>query len=137
MTERSPVHVLTAIRTRLVAAGRTVFLGKQIDPNQDTLPVVTVHYANEGDQSVRELPERVRELSLVIEHWSNTTTSDPYLELIPIGEALRATLIQHNNGNLDRLGGAADSIVHERTVLEAHREYTDVGVVQLVVRVTY
>jgi hypothetical protein len=134
---RSPANVLSAIRARLVTAGRTVFLGKIVDPNQDILPVVTVHYANDGDQSIRELPERVREMSLVVEHWSETTTEDPILELIPIGEALMATLIQHNNGNLDRLGGAADSIVHERTVLEAHREYTDIGVVQLIVRVTY
>jgi hypothetical protein len=137
MTERSPANVLLALRARLVAAGKTVFLGKIVDPNQDSLPVVTIHYANEGDQSIRELPERIRELSLVIEQWTQTVTDDPALELIPIGEALRGTLIQHNDGNLDRLGGAADSIVHERTVLEAHREYTDVGVVQLVVRVTY
>jgi hypothetical protein len=134
---RTAVAAITAIRTRLQGAGYTVQLGRVIDPAQDLLPAVTVHYSGDGDQTIMERPERVAELDLVIEYWDRTRTGDPLLELIPVGDAIRALFTAHDSDRLDRLGGVADECRHIKTIIQTHMDHTDVGVVHTVVRVKY
>jgi hypothetical protein len=132
-----PVSTLLAIRARLVAAGYTTFLGRVVDPNQDTLPLVTIGYASDGDMTIKDRPERIGELQIVVEYWAKTATDDPILELIPFGEALRVALTQHDDDRLDRLGGTADSITHEKTIIDIRPDYDEIGVAHCVFRIRY
>lgn len=133
----SATSIMTAIRARLAGAGFTVFLGKVVDPSQDTLPLVTVHYSGDGETTEMHTPERVSQLDIVVEYWARTTTSDPLMELIPLGDTIRNILTQHNDGILDRLGGAADQCTHIKTIIQTQMDHTDVGSVHNVFRVRY
>jgi hypothetical protein len=128
---------MTAIRARLTGAGFTAFIGKVVDPSQDTLPLVTVHYSGDGETTEMHTPERVSQLDIVVEYWARTTTADPLMELIPLGDSIRNLLTQHVDGIPDRLGGAADECLHIKTIIQSQMDHTDVGAVHIVFRVRF
>jgi hypothetical protein len=131
------VSILEALRGRLEDAGHTVYLGRVIDPEQDALPLVTLRFDDEGESTTDTRPRPRKALSLVAEHWTYTNTSDPLLELVPLGDGIEAALVQPIADGTDRLGGLAIDVEHVSTSLLAHHDYTDVGLAQVAIRVSY
>jgi hypothetical protein len=130
-------EILTALRTRIEGAGHTVFLGRVIDPEQDTLPVVTLRFQGDGETTISTSPKARKALDLVAELWTETYTDDPLLELIPLGDGLEEALVVPGSDATDRLGGAATNVEHVSTSLLAHDEYSHVGVAQVAIRVSF
>jgi hypothetical protein len=134
---KSAISIMTAIRSRLADAGFLVLLGKVVDPSQDTLPLITVHYSGDGETTEIHMPERVSQLDIVVEYWARASTADPLMDLIPVGDSIRNLLTQHVDGIPDRLGGAADECLHIKTIIQTQMDHTDVGAVHSVFRVRY
>lgn len=135
---RTAKPIILELRSRLQAAGFPVFIGKTVDPNQDELPLVSVHYGADGEQSIRTDRQAIRELQLVVEYWQHATSLDPALDLIDKADEILDALIQSRSVNKpDTVGGHATGIWHERTLIFNHEEHSDTGFAQVVVRVRY
>ena len=130
---------LTALKTRLQSmsvSGVTVYTGRIIDPSQETLPVVTMHYRPDGETLVSDTSYHTQQmrLALVVELWARVNVNDPLMDLEDLDSILRAAVI---DGDDETLGGAAyrTSFVRRRSLVP--EEHDNIGCVQLELDVYY
>jgi hypothetical protein len=138
MSERAKA-CLVALKARLetmAISDVTVYLGRVVDPSQDPLPVVTVHYRPDGETLVSDTSYHTQQmrLALVVELWARVNVSDPLMDLEDFDSLLRAAAI---NGNDDTLDGTAYrvSLVRRRSLVP--EEHDNIGCVQLELDVYY
>lgn len=130
---------LTALKTRLQAmsvSGVTVYAGRIVDPTQETLPVVTIHYRADGETLVSDTSYHTQQmrLALVIELWSRVDVDDPLMDLEDLDSILRAAVI---NGDDETLGGTAYRTSFARRRSLVPEEHDNIGCVQLELDVYY
>lgn len=130
---------LSALKTRLQSmsiSGVTVYAGRVVDPTQDTLPVVTMHFRPEGEVLVSDTSYHTQQmrLSLVVELWARVDVLDPLMDLEDLDSTLRAAVI---DGDDETLGGVAyrTSFVRRRSLVPD--EHDNIGCVQLELDVYY
>lgn len=130
---------LMALRTRLQSmalTGVTVYAGRVVDPTQDTLPVVTMHFRPEGEVLISDTSYHTQQmrLALVVELWARVDVLDPLMDLEDLDSALRAAVI---DGDDETLGGVAyrTSFVRRRSLVP--EEHDNIGCVQLELDVYY
>lgn len=130
---------LTALKDRLSVLGLsdiTVYTGRVIDPTQETLPVVTIHFRPDGESLVSDTSYHTQQmrLALVVELWARVDVDDPLMDLEDIDSLLRAAVI---DGEDETLGGAAyrTSFVRRRSLVP--EEHDNIGCVQLELDVYY
>lgn len=137
---RDTKSVITSLRDRISGDGYTVFTGRKIDPEQDPLPVVTIHYHNDGDQQATTRPRPIDELSLVVEYWSITKTDDPMLELLEEVADFESSIIKkksNRSDSRDDLEGSAHNVTRKKTTIWQPDKWSNVAVIQVVVAITY
>jgi hypothetical protein len=117
-------------------SGVTVYTGRIIDPSQETLPVVTMHYRPDGETLVSDTSYHTQQmrLALVVELWARVNVNDPLMDLEDLDSILRAAVI---DGDDETLGGAAyrTSFVRRRSLVP--EEHDNIGCVQLELDVYY
>jgi len=130
---------LVALKTRIetmTIGGVTVYAGRVVDPTQDPLPAVTMHYRPEGEQLVSDTSYHTQQmrLALVIELWARVDVTDPLMDLEDFDSLLRAAVI---DGDDDTLGGAAYRVSFVRRRSLVPDEHDNIGCVQLELDVYY
>lgn len=138
MSERAKA-CLAALKARLETlelGGVTVYAGRVVDPTQDPLPVVTMHYRPEGETLVSDTSYHTQQmrLSLVIELWARVDISDPLMDLEDLDSLLRAAVI---DGDDDTLSGTSYRVSFVRRRSLVPEEHDNIGCVQLELDVYY
>ena len=132
-------EILEALKDRLDAGGYgRVHLGKHVDPDQEVLPVVTIHHHNDGDQTESSRPVEVRKVKLLVELVYETSASELLLEGVDKLDELEEVVIDiPARDQNDTLGGIARNVEQSKSQVINHEQKSTIGFAQLVVEVTY
>jgi hypothetical protein len=130
---------LTALKSRLESlsvSDVTVYTGRVIDPTQETLPVVTIHFRPDGETLVSDTSYHTQQmrLALVIELWARVDVDDPLMDLEDLDSLLRAAVI---DGDDETLGKTAYRTSFARRRSLVPEEHDNIGCVQLELDVYY
>lgn len=102
--------IIEAIEARLEAAGYTVNVSKLIDPQTDTLPLVTIHLVE--NLTISNAPLYTAELTLALEYWG-AERLDQLSKIAEQVELLRNAVVKSPGVDMsDRLGGLANRVEH-------------------------
>lgn len=131
--------VIGALKARLVAAGHTVTLLRTIDAEFDDLPLVGVHFGEDGEASELDarspIPKHTLHLDIV--RVQEASSNDPEIEAIAAAEALKAVLVQQRPDKPDDLDGSCHWAEIVQMTVDTRSETSDAIVSSVRVRAHY
>ena len=133
-----PIKIIKALIERLEDEGYTVKSGKVIDPKQHDLPVVALHYSDEGRQTQQQRFPKKASVEFAIEHYFEIETDHALIEAEEHADELEKSVVHRPKKDApDTLDGLADSVEHQKTQPISQPEESKVGVVDMTILVTY
>ena len=131
--------VIENLRTRAEGLGYTVHQKTHLDPQSDDLPGVIVTMGADGDQPGQRRPQPIDRVQLIVELWIETD-GDWFTHLAEERSKFIETIFPKESSGSDRvdtLDGAALKVERQKTMIVAHPEIHDVGLLQVVAQIQY
>ena len=138
MSTPKEAKILAALRDRLTDDGLTVHLGRLVDPADDDLPLVSVHYAQDGVETERESFPRRKVMTLDVDHYFVVDEEDYLIQAIEkTGDVVGAITDRPDRDAPDTIGGLADSVRPTKSIVVSQPEESRTGVTRTTIEIAF
>ena len=138
MSAPKEAKILAALRDRLTDDGLTVHLGRLVDPADDDLPLVSVHYAQDGVKTEQESFPRRKVMTLDVDHYFVVDEEDYLIQAIEkTGDVVGAITDRPDRDAPDTIGGLADSVRPTKSIVVSQPEESRTGVTRTTIEIAF